>query len=255
MFVNTGLEYPEIKEFVKNIDNVEWIKPKKTFRQVLDYYGYPVVSKMISMAISRYRNTNDPVQKLLRLYGGMNPSSHKKQTTGVISKKWHYLINAPFKISEQCCEVMKKSPFKRYFKKYGEYPFIGLMASDSHYRKLDAYRGCNLSDDKTKSSRPLLFWNEKDIWTYIKKYKVAYSKIYDMGYDRTGCMFCCFGLHMESSPNRFQLMEKTHPKEWNYCINKLGIGKVLDYMGIPYTINSYYESGFFTKRLNNKRKK
>jgi hypothetical protein len=29
-------------------------------------------------------------------------------------------------------------------------------------------------------------------------------------------------------------MELTHPKEYDYCINKLGCGKILDYLGVPY---------------------
>lgn len=48
VFVDTGLEYPEIREFVKNFDNVEWLRPKKTFRQVIEEYGYPFISKEVS---------------------------------------------------------------------------------------------------------------------------------------------------------------------------------------------------------------
>jgi 3'-phosphoadenosine 5'-phosphosulfate sulfotransferase (PAPS reductase)/FAD synthetase len=40
IFCGTGLEYPEIREHVKTFDNVEWIKPKKTFKQVVLEYGY-----------------------------------------------------------------------------------------------------------------------------------------------------------------------------------------------------------------------
>lgn len=32
VFVDTGLEYPEIRDFVKTFDNVDWIKPKLNFR-------------------------------------------------------------------------------------------------------------------------------------------------------------------------------------------------------------------------------
>lgn len=41
VFVDTGLEYPEIREFVRGYDNVEWLKPKMNFRQVIEKYGYP----------------------------------------------------------------------------------------------------------------------------------------------------------------------------------------------------------------------
>lgn len=48
VYVDTGLEYPEIREFVKSFDNVEWLKPKKNFRQVITEYGYPFISKEVS---------------------------------------------------------------------------------------------------------------------------------------------------------------------------------------------------------------
>lgn len=51
VFVDTGLEYPEIREFVKGFDNVEWIKPKITFRQVIEKYGYPFISKEVSECV------------------------------------------------------------------------------------------------------------------------------------------------------------------------------------------------------------
>lgn len=61
-------------------------------------------------------------------------------------------------------------------------------------------------------------------------------------------MFCMFGCHFEKSENRFQRLAKTHPKIYNYCINGgeevdgvwqpsekgLGLGKVLDYIGVDY---------------------
>lgn len=55
VFVDTGLEYPEIREFVKTFDNVEWLKPKKNFRQVITEYGYPFISKEVSDKVSGAR--------------------------------------------------------------------------------------------------------------------------------------------------------------------------------------------------------
>lgn len=83
-------------------------------------------------------------------------------------------------------------------------------------------------------STPLGFWTEKDIWDYIHKFNVLYCPIYDKGYCRTGCMFCMFGVHCEKNPNRFQLMKETHPQIYDYCINKLGLGKVLDFINVKY---------------------
>jgi 3'-phosphoadenosine 5'-phosphosulfate sulfotransferase (PAPS reductase)/FAD synthetase len=81
---------------------------------------------------------------------------------------------------------------------------------------------------------PLAFWTEKDIWEYIHKYNIPYSPIYDMGYSRTGCMFCMYGVQSEKEPNKFQMMETTHPKIYKYCMDNLGLSAVLDYIGINY---------------------
>jgi hypothetical protein len=43
-----------------------------------------------------------------------------------------------------------------------------------------------------------------------------------------------FGVHLEKEPNRFQMMKETHPKQYNYCINKLGLNKILDFIGVKY---------------------
>ena len=43
-----------------------------------------------------------------------------------------------------------------------------------------------------------------------------------------------FGVHLEKEPNRFQRLKETHLKQYNYCINKLGLGEVLDYINVKY---------------------
>ena len=55
VFCDTGLEYPEIREFVKGFENVEWIKPKMNFRQVIEKYGYPMISKEVAECVSGAR--------------------------------------------------------------------------------------------------------------------------------------------------------------------------------------------------------
>lgn len=52
VFCDTGLEYPEIREFVKTFRDVVWLKPKMTFRKVIEKYGYPFISKEVSECVS-----------------------------------------------------------------------------------------------------------------------------------------------------------------------------------------------------------
>lgn len=48
VYVDTGLEYPEIREFVKQHENVEILRPKMNFRQVIEKYGYPFIGKEVA---------------------------------------------------------------------------------------------------------------------------------------------------------------------------------------------------------------
>ena len=229
VFVDTGLEYPEIRAFVRKVDNIIWLKPKLSFNKIIEKYGYPVISKEQSCAISRYKNTKSLVQKYRRLHGW--PKGKK----GMISKKWQFMINAPFKISDACCDHLKKNPMDKYCKENNKYPMLGMTVFESRGRKLQYLRqgGCNAFDNKKPKSWPIAFWTKEDIGNYIKKYNLSYSSIYNTE-KRTGCMFCMFGVHLETGSNRFQRIKQTHPKHWDYCINKLGCGKVLDYIGVDY---------------------
>ncbi len=226
VFVDTGLEFPEIKQFVKTIPNVTTLRPKKTFPCVLKEYGYPVVSKETSQKIYEVRTTKSEKLRKKRLFGD-------KKGHGMIPKKWQYLIDAPFKISSSCCDVMKKRPVKKYEKETGFKPFVGIMAGESYLRTSSYMKsGCNSFDATRPISRPIAFWTEDDIWEYIKRFNVPYSKIYDMGYERTGCMFCMFGVDQEDHPNRFEKMRETHPGIYNYCMNTLGCREVLEELDV-----------------------
>lgn len=51
LFVNTGLEYPEIQKFAMSQSNVITVRPEMRFDQVIKKYGYPVVSKETARAV------------------------------------------------------------------------------------------------------------------------------------------------------------------------------------------------------------
>ena len=227
VFADTGLEFPEIRDFVKTFDNVVWLKPKLNFKEVIEKYGYPVVSKELSQKISEARTTKSDKLRNLRLNG--------RDGKYGISKRWKYLIDAPFKISDRCCNVMKKISFKSVEKDTAQKGYIGTMTSDSFLRETAYVKrgGCNSFEGNRQQSLPLSIWTETDIWEYLRAYSVPYSPIYDMGYTRTGCMFCAFGAHLEKRPNRFERMKHTHPAQWRYCMKNLGMAEVLDFVGVP----------------------
>ena len=240
VFSNTGLEFPEIVEFVKTVENVEIIRPKMSFNKVIEKYGYPVISKEQSAYIYEYRNSKSQKLKDLRLKG--NSKGNFK-----ISEKWKYLINAPFKISDKCCDILKKEPAETYEKQTGKKPFVATLTEESKLRMSNFLKyGCNAFENKRPISKPLSVWTEQDILEYIDVFKLPISSIYGeilkddngkyylTGENRTGCMFCMYGCHLEKEPNKFQRLSKTHPKIYDYCINKLNMGEVLKFININY---------------------
>ena len=51
VFIDTTLEYPEVRKFVSTFDNVTFLKPKMNFVNVIKKYGYPLFSKEISECV------------------------------------------------------------------------------------------------------------------------------------------------------------------------------------------------------------
>jgi 3'-phosphoadenosine 5'-phosphosulfate sulfotransferase (PAPS reductase)/FAD synthetase len=265
LFVNTGLEYPEIQQFVRQIKNgefdcfnsdVEIVRPEMRFDEVIKKYGYPVISKDISSCV-HWARRGSPT-RLARIKG---THTKKDGSPSMFNcNKWEFMLDAPFEVDNQCCRIMKKNPSKKFEKETGRKPLLGLLANESLKRK-DAWMktGCNAFDLKHPQSQPMAFWTEEDILEYIRQYNVPYCPVYGdiistdeglktSGCSRTGCIFCGFGCHLEKGENRFQKLKKTHPRQYEYCINGgemadgkwqpskegLGLGKVLDYIGVKY---------------------
>ena len=255
LFINTGLEYPEIQKFAMSQKNVVTIRPEMRFDEVIKKYGYPVGSKEMAKKIYYGRRGSEWAKP----YIDMTAEYNGVRSRYVISKRLLPLLNAPFDVSSFCCDVMKKNPIRKYEKRTGRKPITGIMAEESNIRRQSWLRtGCNLFEGKKPQSKPLSFWTEQDILHYIKKYDVPYCEVYGdihvkphgvdvpdnqidivdylscyepedtletTGCKRTGCMFCMFGCHLEKEPNRFQRFKETHPQQYAFCI---GGGEMVD---------------------------
>lgn len=308
VFVDTGLEYPEIREFVKTFDNIVWLRPKMNFRQVIEKYGYPFISKEISHKIGESQkwceknNIKYPYSvnvpkldkkllsgRLASLCGFFEKDWGRKKKTGEFndedisapflqSRKWLFAIDAPFHMSHKCCSIMKKAPMLKYHKETGRVSMTAQMASESRLRTAVWLRyGCNIFQSKSEPiSNPMSFWMEQDVLQYIKENNLPIASVYGeivpdngseefegqmdiselgliednrplktTGCNRTGCMFCGFGCHMESNPNRFERMKITHPKQYEYIMRDwdkggLGYKKVIDWINEHGNMNIRY---------------
>lgn len=232
VFANTTNEYLEILEHVRSTDNVIIVNPKITFIETVEKYGFPLVSKKTARAITDLRENKPTTSNVRNLYltgfnrKGVFVPSYK------LAKKWYPLFQeAEFNITNKCCDILKKEPMNRFKKESGLKSFVGTQIQEGGYRKESWLSlGCNvLNGDKSDLSRPLSIFTKKDIWDYIDRFNVPYSKIYDdvlnedgtvkiEGEKRTGCAYCAFGAHLEKSDlinkNRFERLALRKPKQY-----------------------------------------
>jgi len=246
VFVNTGLEYPEIQRFVKTFDNVKVLYPAMSFKEVISTYGYPLLSKSIAHKIESARRGLTWAEKYL----DGTATTRNGLPSVYNAKKYKPLVNVDFNISPKCCNIMKKSPVHKYEKESGKVPIIATMASESKTR-LSGWllTGCNAFNAKNAMSKPMSFWTEQDVLEYIRRNNIkiasVYGEIYQdipdqvpgqtlfewaeecisgcklcmTGCDRTGCIFCGFGAHLEKGVGRFERLKRTHPKQYDFCMN------------------------------------
>lgn len=271
VFVDTGLEYPEIRDFVRTWDNVEWIKPKMNFKKVIETYGYPFISKQVSKRCQEWRNAIEKGKDITKTeaYKEFNGESYfiregysEPAKSFHNKEKWAFLVESPYKFSNKCCDFIKKKTLKAM----GDSKAItGQMAEESINREKSwLLHGCNAFEASTPISNPLSFWTEQDILHYAKKNSIKIASCYgsivyedadglqydeplfadDMkltttGCKRTGCMFCGYGCHLEK-PNegRFEQMKKTHPKQYEYIMKPWSDGG-LDYKNVIDWINEH----------------
>lgn len=250
VFCDTGLEYPEIRKHVKSFDNVIWLKPKMKFPDVIKTYGVAVASKEVAQKVSEILSTKSLKLFNKRVYGD-------NKGNGKLPVKWRKLLTAPFKVSGKCCDIFKKEPFDRHEKLTGQKPIMGTLIEESRLRRTSyQMSGCNTFEKGKEKCRAISIFTEADIWAYAKMHNIRFCEVY---YDRfvdgvfipaatrTGCMFCLFGIEQEKEEmNRFQKMSLTHPRQYKFCIEDLGIGKVLDFIGVKYVPEKKFEQ----KKIN-----
>ena len=238
VFVNTGLEYPSIRQFALSKENVTELRPSMNFRDVIIKYGYPIISKEVSLKVKETRKC--PNGYASKSFNG------ERANTAYDYSSYSYLLDAPLPISDMCCNVMKKNPVKEHEKKYGEFAITAQMAEESQARLTEwLENGCNAFEKKRPISNPMSFWTEQDVLTYIHTYNLTIAEAYGQvvvkndgidgqmnihdylgdyrgcqyettGCKRTGCIFCAFGITQDKQ--RFVRLSEQEPKLCDYVM-------------------------------------
>lgn len=288
LFCDTGLEYPEIRRFAMSFFNFlqkrfptltvdfQRERPKRHFFDVIKQYGYPIVSKEISQRIYESRNKPNGAQDKI-LHGTSETKKDSPFYKAGEESPWLFLQKAPFLVSHLCCKHTKKEPSYTFERRTSLAPMVATMAEESALRATTWMKtGCNAFDGKRPQSKPMSFWLNQDVLHYIEQEGIPICSVYGdiMAFDgenyypstlcdaplkctgcqRTGCIFCGFGAHLEKGDDRrFIRLKETHPKHWKFAIEGgewdtdglwkpsktpghvgLGIGRVLDYIGVEY---------------------
>lgn len=259
VFVNTGLEYDSVRLHGTEVADVV-VRPEMSFLQVISKYGYPVISKEVAQTVTEVqkavKNGKQPPKYRMDKLNGVCIDKNTGSLSSYNMPQYKFLIDAPFRISHKCCDVMKKSPSKKYERQTGNKPFLGTMATESRLRKTKWMRfGCNAFEEKRPTSQPLSFWTEQDILLYIKKNQLEIASAYGhvtvdyksigqcegqlaiqdilcikeheliefyspplktTGANRTGCVFCMFGITQDT--DRFLKLKELEPKKYDYVM-------------------------------------
>lgn len=288
------------RKYVKYLDsqkcNNAILTDRQTGRQTAPYACYMAdllgIDRRIDKQNEQYKSLQMGVipsgseYRLRRLNGELTDS--KGNYSQFNQEKYKFFLDAPFEISDLCCDIMKKKPAHDYEKETGRKPIIATMASESVMRTQKWLQdGCNAFNVTRPRSNPMSFWTGQDVLLYIKENATSMSNTYcrikptkdevmkygkrivyrttgatapyfpkeygaicsvygdvvtdyeamgqcenqmsfadfglfdnerpllkTTGCDRTACVLCGFGCHLEKE-SRFLRLKETHPKFHN----------------------------------------
>lgn len=212
-YINTRLEYPECVSFAKRWCDENKLKLLTMFPDMLPLevwkkFGYPMFSKEISCILERLR---------LKQYVG-----EKK-----IKKIKSFIKYKNVFLSDKCCDYLKKKPTIKFFKQNNKkVSILGTTAEESMIRRVNWIRkGCIYESKGQVICNPIIFFTEKDIYDYAKKFNIRFAEIYYKGIKRNGCFCCGFGCHI-AEENNFKVLERLYPDLFNNIMDKWGFKEI-----------------------------
>lgn len=272
----SALEDKSIQRIHKELGVVP-IKPGMSFVRILNTVGFPIYSKQIAKDLEHLQIPKKEADFRKTYYnhalmtgetgpwGGFRQSEGMKMDDSLLELfggEWadhRPDLNckcANFKVSAQCCEIMKEAPSRQYQEEHNIWPFLGLMQVEGGQRRFSLRKyGCNYVGKESQRSCPFNYFSRQDLLTLALDLKAPVPEIYGeivMDSDgklrttkaqRTGCVMCGFGIHLESRPHRFDRLYMRNPKEWEFWMEKCctddddtkyGWGRVLDYIGVKW---------------------
>lgn len=130
-----------------------------------------------------FSNTGLEAPELYRFIRQHHPDAiwHKPQTTmwQLIEKK----RMPPTRIIRYCCDHLKEQHGTGMI-------VVGVRKSESNARAKLKPIEIGMGRKEAIFIRPILEWNDSDIWEYIRSENIPYCSLYDEGFKRLGCVMC-----------------------------------------------------------------
>lgn len=214
LFVDTGLEYSKIKEFVekkqKTDKRIEIIKPDITPEKAFETYGYPFKSKAFSDIMERASRLGFDCPSVAEVFRPDNREYYSCPDKLKYLKEDHSI-----KISGACCQHLKIKPIKKWEEENGrKIPITGLTRAEGGQRKTTNV--LTYKQQTLKKFNPLANADEGLLEYLVYFFSIELCELYGAPYNfkRTGCKGCPMNRHIQTDLN---VMARFLPEERAEC--------------------------------------
>lgn len=241
VFFDTGIE---MRATLKHLDyledrygiTIEHIRHDTPIPIAVKEYGYPFLSKQISIYIERLQRHNfnwvdEPFDVLYKKYpkckialswwcNNFYEGSRYNISYTPYLKEFMMLNPPKIKISPKCCDYGKKKPAEQFRKENEiDITLIGIRKAEGGARTV-AYKSCMSDGVHGLQHFPLFWFKDEDKKAYEKACDIVHSDAYTVyGCKRTGCAGCPFGSGFE---DELKMLEKYEPQLYKAVCNIFG---------------------------------
>lgn len=159
---------------------IELVKSYKTKVEVLNEFGFPVISKRIAGKIDLLQHPTED-NKTVRhaiITGECGEQGHfAKNSRMKLPQKWLQKFGGyenenegvnydkpDFLVSNDCCYWLKEKPCDDWAKEHNSYPYLGMMASEGGQREEALVEhGCNYYGKSVMRSAPFAIFMRNDV--------------------------------------------------------------------------------------------
>lgn len=223
LFANTRIELDATYEFVNWCrenwySNIVVLEPNKPFARVIKEYGKPVKSKLRAELLRRYQK-NPKMKSVKMLFD-------KRYARSALADKDLHLAHNDIDItfSAECCNQLKKKPFKEYAKEHGiKGYFTGERLAEGGIRQAQIKKRvasgkpiCTRISGNYIIKQPIVDWSDEMVDQFVEQYQVPLSDAYTKyGMTRTGCAGCPF---TKDLANELRVIKEFEPKRYKACM-------------------------------------